>query len=62
MGRRGLEEHRAILTAIQEGDVATGERIMREHLSRTADRLCLDDEPGGRGTQSLGTPAVGAGQ
>jgi DNA-binding FadR family transcriptional regulator len=45
MGRRGLDEHRAILTAIQAGDVAAGERIMREHLSRTADRLCLDAEP-----------------
>ncbi len=47
MGKRGLEEHRGIVAAIQAGDAAAGERIMREHLSRTADRLCLD-EPGTR--------------
>ncbi|WP_329455101.1 FadR/GntR family transcriptional regulator [Streptomyces sp. NBC_01497] len=45
MGRRGLDEHRAIVEAVRTGDVATGERIMREHLTRTADRLCLDEEP-----------------
>jgi DNA-binding FadR family transcriptional regulator len=43
MGKRGLEEHRALISAIREDDVAAGERIMREHLSRTADRLCLDE-------------------
>jgi DNA-binding FadR family transcriptional regulator len=43
MGRRGLDEHRAIVKAIQAGDVETGERIMREHLARTADRLCLEE-------------------
>jgi GntR family transcriptional repressor for pyruvate dehydrogenase complex len=43
MGKRGLEEHRAILAAIQDGDAETGTRIMREHLSRTADRLCLEE-------------------
>jgi DNA-binding FadR family transcriptional regulator len=43
MGRRGLDEHRALIAAVREGDVAAGERIMREHLSRTADRLCLDE-------------------
>lgn len=43
MGRRGLEEHRAIVAAVRDGDVATAERIMREHLRRTADRLCLED-------------------
>jgi GntR family transcriptional repressor for pyruvate dehydrogenase complex len=43
MGRRGLEEHRALIAAVRGGDVETGERIMREHLSRTADRLCLDE-------------------
>jgi DNA-binding FadR family transcriptional regulator len=42
MGRRGLEEHRAILAAIHANDPATGQRIMREHLARTANRLCLD--------------------
>lgn len=44
-GRRGLEEHRALVSAIQEDDVATAERIMREHLRRTAGRLCLDEPP-----------------
>jgi GntR family transcriptional regulator, transcriptional repressor for pyruvate dehydrogenase complex len=43
MGRRGLDEHRAIVKAIQAGDAETGARIMREHLSRTADRLCLEE-------------------
>ena len=42
MGRRGLDEHRAILAAIKANDPAAGERIMREHLARTATRLCLD--------------------
>lgn len=42
MGRRGLEEHRALLTAIKAKDPDLGERIMREHLARTATRLCLD--------------------
>lgn len=42
MGKRGVEEHRAILAAIRDNDPATGERIMREHLTRTASRLCLD--------------------
>ena len=45
MGRRGVEEHRALIAAIEEGDVEAADRIMREHLSRTAARLCLD-EPG----------------
>jgi DNA-binding FadR family transcriptional regulator len=31
-----LEEHRAILAATRVGDAATGERIMRGHLNRTA--------------------------
>ncbi|GHJ42604.1 FadR/GntR family transcriptional regulator [Streptomyces sp. TS71-3] len=43
MGHRGLEEHRAILAAIKSGDAESGARIMREHLTRTADRLCLDE-------------------
>ncbi|WP_329137497.1 FadR family transcriptional regulator [Streptomyces sp. NBC_01476] len=43
MGRRGVEEHRELITAIQQRDTAAGERIMREHLSRTAARLCLDE-------------------
>jgi GntR family transcriptional repressor for pyruvate dehydrogenase complex len=43
MGTRGLDEHRAIVAAVSEGDVATGERIMGEHLRRTADRLCLEE-------------------
>jgi GntR family transcriptional regulator, transcriptional repressor for pyruvate dehydrogenase complex len=42
MGRRGLDEHRAILAAIHANDPATAQRIMREHLARTANRLCLD--------------------
>lgn len=42
MGRRGLEEHRAIIEAIRTADAEAGARIMREHLTRTADRLCLD--------------------
>jgi GntR family transcriptional regulator, transcriptional repressor for pyruvate dehydrogenase complex len=43
MGNRGLDEHRAIVAAVRDGDVETGERIMREHLGRTADRLCLEE-------------------
>ncbi|WNI18449.1 FadR/GntR family transcriptional regulator [Actinacidiphila sp. ITFR-21] len=43
MGRRGVEEHRALISAIRADDAAAGERIMREHLSRTAARLCLDE-------------------
>jgi GntR family transcriptional regulator, transcriptional repressor for pyruvate dehydrogenase complex len=42
MGRRGVQEHRAILAAIEAKDPELGERIMREHLARTATRLCLD--------------------
>jgi len=43
MGKRGLEEHRAIIAAIAADDPRGAERVMREHLSRTADRLCLDE-------------------
>ncbi|MFJ2633975.1 FadR/GntR family transcriptional regulator [Streptomyces sp. NPDC087422] len=42
-GKRGMEEHRAIIAAIRADDVETGQRIMREHLTRTAARLCLDE-------------------
>jgi GntR family transcriptional regulator, transcriptional repressor for pyruvate dehydrogenase complex len=59
MGRRGLEEHRAILAAVAAGDAGTGERIMREHLTRTADRLCLD-EPEGRDEPGRDEPGSGA--
>lgn len=55
MGKRGLEEHREIVAAIQSGDAETGARVMREHLTRTADRLCLD-EPGRR--KAARTPRV----
>jgi GntR family transcriptional repressor for pyruvate dehydrogenase complex len=49
MGQRGVQEHRAILAAIQAGDAETGSRIMRDHLGRTASRLCLDEPlPTGR--------------
>ncbi|SEG89557.1 transcriptional regulator, GntR family [Actinacidiphila yanglinensis] len=43
MGRRGVEEHRALIEAVRTQDAETGERIMREHLSRTAARLCLEE-------------------
>jgi GntR family transcriptional regulator, transcriptional repressor for pyruvate dehydrogenase complex len=49
MGKRGVEEHRGLIAAIRAGDAETGERIMREHLSRTADRLCLDEPQRRRG-------------
>ena len=42
MGRRGLQEHRALLAAIEAKDPDLGERIMPENLARTATRLCLD--------------------
>jgi DNA-binding GntR family transcriptional regulator len=39
VGVRGTEEHREFVEAVARRDVATAERVMREHLARTADRL-----------------------
>lgn len=38
-GRRGVEEHRALVDAITKRDVATATELMRAHLRRTADRV-----------------------
>ena len=38
-GRRGVEEHRALVDAIAAQDVATASALMSTHLERTADRL-----------------------
>lgn len=59
MGRRGLKEHRALIAAIQADDAEAGSRIMRDHLTRTADRLCLDEpaRPTTRRTPAAKTPA-----
>lgn len=43
-GRRGVEEHRALVDAIAARDSSTAEELMRTHLTRTAERLrTLDD-------------------
>lgn len=39
MGRRGVEEHRAIVDAVEARDVQRAADIMREHLERTAQRV-----------------------
>lgn len=41
VGRRGTEEHRRLITAIEAGDLVAAETIMREHVGRTAQRLRL---------------------
>ncbi|SDM70865.1 FadR/GntR family transcriptional regulator [Actinacidiphila guanduensis] len=56
MGRRGVEEHRALIEAVRSHDIEAGERIMREHLSRTASRLCLD-EPHTKAPRKPAAPA-----
>jgi len=38
-GRRGVDEHRAVVDAIAVGDEATATRVMDKHLRRTAKRL-----------------------
>ncbi len=38
-GRRGVEEHRALVDAIAERSVRRATQLMRTHLGRTADRL-----------------------
>jgi DNA-binding FadR family transcriptional regulator len=38
-GRRGVEEHRALVDAITERDVDAATELMRTHLKRTADRV-----------------------
>jgi GntR family transcriptional repressor for pyruvate dehydrogenase complex len=38
-GRRGVEEHRALVDAIAARDVAAATELMRTHLRRTADRV-----------------------
>lgn len=38
-----LEEHRAILTAIERGDAVTARSAMRRHLSRVMERLSLSE-------------------
>jgi GntR family transcriptional regulator, transcriptional repressor for pyruvate dehydrogenase complex len=39
MGRRGTEEHRAFVEAVERSDVTAATAVMSEHLSRTAERL-----------------------
>jgi GntR family transcriptional repressor for pyruvate dehydrogenase complex len=39
MGHAGAREHRALVAAIADRDVKRAQRIMSEHLGRTADRL-----------------------
>jgi GntR family transcriptional regulator, transcriptional repressor for pyruvate dehydrogenase complex len=39
MGARGTSEHRKIAEAVRDRDLATAQKVMREHLQRTARRL-----------------------
>jgi GntR family transcriptional regulator, transcriptional repressor for pyruvate dehydrogenase complex len=39
MGRRGVEEHRRLVEAIEAKDAGAATEIMRAHLARTAGRL-----------------------
>ncbi|MGY1815125.1 FadR/GntR family transcriptional regulator [Blastococcus sp. SYSU D00820] len=38
-GRQGVEEHRAFVQAVRAGDAALAQRIMADHLQRTARRV-----------------------
>jgi GntR family transcriptional repressor for pyruvate dehydrogenase complex len=43
-GRRGVDEHRALVDAIASRDAVTATALMNTHLERTADRLAHADE------------------
>jgi DNA-binding FadR family transcriptional regulator len=39
MGARGTDEHRQLAEAIRDGDLAAAQRVMSEHIARTAQRV-----------------------
>lgn len=39
MGRKGIEEHRALVEAVRDRDAERAGHIMSVHLSRTLDRV-----------------------
>lgn len=43
MGKEGTSEHRELVKAIRDGDLQQAQDIMRQHLSRTAERVRGDD-------------------
>ncbi len=45
-GRRGVEEHRALVDAIARRDAAQASELMRTHLQRTAERLASAGDAG----------------
>jgi GntR family transcriptional repressor for pyruvate dehydrogenase complex len=45
MGARGATEHRKIAEAIRDRDLAKAQKVMREHLSRTAKRVRASSRP-----------------
>jgi GntR family transcriptional repressor for pyruvate dehydrogenase complex len=49
-GRRGVTEHRALVDAIAERDVARATELMSTHLERTAKRVATADDGGSRRT------------
>jgi len=46
MGRKGTEEHRALVEAIQARDVEAALAVMRPHLQRTAERVGPEESTG----------------
>jgi DNA-binding FadR family transcriptional regulator len=46
MGKRGTDEHRQLAEAIRDGDLAAAQRVMSEHIARTAQRVSHDVEQG----------------
>jgi GntR family transcriptional repressor for pyruvate dehydrogenase complex len=56
-GRRGVEEHRALVEAIRERDVPRATQLMRTHLERTAERLAKAEDTDVAATTA---PAKGA--
>lgn len=44
MGKRGTGEHRELAEAIRERDLAAAQRVMSEHIARTAQRVSHDAE------------------
>lgn len=55
-GRRGVEEHRALVDAIVARDVQQATKLMSTHLTRTAERLAAADaaEPAARAQREVG--------